>query len=551
MNKNVLSDKARKSSFLGGVFVLTASTLIVKVIGLLYKIPMLSYLGAEGMGYFNSAYEIYALLCVISTTGLPTALSILVASHRGSGTLEGIYPLYKTAMRVFVVIGTVGSGVMLIFARQISMLIENENAYYCILAISPALLFVCVSSAIRGYFQGLGSMTPTAVSQLIEALGKLVLGIMFAIFAMKKGYSVCVSAAFAVLGLSLGTLLSALYLLIKRGKARHLDMVHGDVKKERGIAKALLRIALPITLSSAVISTTRIIDMAMIMRRLQDIGYTSAVANEVYGAYTTMAVPIFGLIPSLLSPVSLALVPELSAAIERKAEHKQSGIVDTSIRLTVFFALPSTLALVLYARPVVSVLFSRSGELVEYIAPVLSVLSISVLFSCMITTTNAILQSYRQTSKPIISMAIGAVLKVVTAYILIGMPSINIYGAPISTFICDASITVINLIFIYKKAPLGSGIISTYIKPLIASVAAIAMSFAVYIPMCNAVSHQELAFLVAALFAVVTYVVISIIIKAITPEDISMLPGGEKINGILNKISPIKKFISKKEKENE
>ncbi|MBO5845062.1 MAG: oligosaccharide flippase family protein, partial [Clostridia bacterium] len=405
-------------SFVSGVLFLSLSTLIVKIIGLAYKIPMLSLLGAEGMGYFNSAYEIYALLCVISTAGLPVALSILVSADAESGRWQRVERIYRTAMALFGVVGGVGCIFMIVFAPRISGFIESPESVGAVVAIAPSLLFVCIASAVRGYFQGLSRMTPTALSQLIEAFAKLLLGVWFAREAIARGCGIAEAAAFAVLGISVGTLLSALYLLIlkainnKRISVRAVD----SRKAERfNITRALLRIALPITLGSALLGFTRVIDMALIMRRLQDIGYTAAGANSVYGAYTTLAVPIFGLIPSLITPISLALVPRLSSAIEGGSLDSQSSVVSASLRMTVLLAMPASMGVAIYARQILELLFSGQSDAIDTAAPLLSLLGISILFSCIITTANAILQSYRQTSKPIIAMAVGSAVKVLVA----------------------------------------------------------------------------------------------------------------------------------------
>ena len=197
---------------MSGVLVLSLSTVIVKIIGLAVKIPMLATLGAEGMGYFNSAYEIYALLCVISTAGLPVALSMLVSAGRERGDGAAVRSIYRSALGLFLVLGSLGSGIMLIFSKQIAELVGNSEAYLCIMAISPALFFICFSSAVRGYFQGLEDMMHTAVSQLVEAVGKLLFGVGFGVLALRMGASLPLAAAMSVLGLTLGIFLSSTYL---------------------------------------------------------------------------------------------------------------------------------------------------------------------------------------------------------------------------------------------------------------------------------------------------------------------------------------------------
>ena len=532
-----LCDREEKSAskFFLSVFVLTTSTVIVKIIGMLYKIPMLNILGAEGMGYFNSAYEIYALLCVVVTSGLPIALSILVSANKDSQSSFGIKKIYRSSLFIFLIIGIIGSCGLFFSARWISKFIENENIYFCILTIAPAFFCVCISSAIRGYFQGFSSMLPTAVSQLIEAVSKLVLGLLFALYATDKGFDVPLIAAYAAMGFAVGMLLSTLYLLITKriSDKRNISV---RVANENKILKnnvktngMLLKIAVPITVSAIIINLTKIIDMTFIMRRLQDLGYTSGVANEMFGMYSTVVIPIFSLVPSLLSPVSLALIPELSSAIEKDDRSLQAYIARTSVRFTAFFAIPATFAIMLYSKPIISILFSSAADKYEYIVPLLTFLASSVLFSCMITTTNAILQSYRNTIKPIISMSVGVLVKIVSEYILIGIPNINIYGAPISTFLCDVVIMVINLYFISRelKGKFYEG--SVFLKTMLASIVAMSASLAVYLPLSIKTSNIRLAFIIALPITVIVYFIISFLIKSISVEDVTMLPFGNKI----------------------
>ena len=429
--------------FISGVFILSLSTLIVKIIGLAFKIPMLSLLGMEGMGYFNSAYEIYAVLCVVSTAGLPVALSILISSARAFDDDAKIVKIYKVAARIFFVLGTVGTVIMLGFAKPLSRLIGNDDAFYCILAIAPALFFICLSSAIRGYCQGFEDMNPTAISQLIEALSKLGFGVLFAILGIKKGFSVPMISALAVLGVTLGTALSLLFLVVARRKHK-IVLQNVDTQKASVYYKELLKIAFPITLGSAVISLTRIFDMALIMRRLQDIGVSQFRSNEIYGAYTTLALPVFSLIPSLITPISMALIPELTVFIKKKNAVGEIETVEKALRLTSLFSMPASLALTVFSKQILSLLFNGQNEAIEIASPLLALLGGSVFFSCLITTTNAILQSYGCVKMPIVSMSLGVIVKALVSYFLLGVQEIGVYGAPLGSLACNITIVLLN-----------------------------------------------------------------------------------------------------------
>ena len=516
---------------MSGVLVLSLSTLAVKVIGLAVKIPLLSILGAAGMGYFNSAYEIYAILCIISTAGLPTALSILVSANRERGDKYALGRIYSTAMGVFMTLGALGSIGMLLFARPISYAIGNPKAYYCMIAISPALFFVCVSSGIRGYFQGLGIMTPTAVSQMIEALGKLIFGVGFAAVAVYLFGDVSVAAASAVCGLVLGIIISSIYLLVlKIIKRDGCDSAkHG---RQGAFLGGLLKIAFPITLSSAVISSCKIIDMSLLLRRLQSTGVSTEMANTVYGAYTTLAVPIFSLVPSLITPIALSLAPRLVGAVERGDGEGAVKLADRSVRLTVLLALPASMGLSLYSRDILELLFSGESEAIAIGAPLLSVLGVSVLFSGLITTTNSILQAYGHTVFPIVSMLCGAAIKAVTAYLLIGNEAVGAAGAPISTIACDIAVSALNLYAIGGVSVKERGYSSAqkiYLRPLFASLCAMTCSYAAYLLANSITEDGRASFVVALPTAILAYVAFAFIFKCVDTEDIECIP-------LLNKI---------------
>lgn len=526
--------------FFSGVAVLTASTLAVKLIGMLYKIPMMACLGSEGMGYFNSAYEIYSLFFVIATTGIPVAISILVSESRARGREREIARIFRISLLILSALGLLGTLIMCIFYRELAALINNSGAAYSILAISPTLLMICVSSAVRGYFQGEQNMIPTAVSQMIEALGKLLLGLGFALIAIANGRTVAEAAAFAVLGLSLGVLASALYLVIYKlprpaAKAKMLPATESGAMGDGAIAKRLLEIAVPITLSSTILSLTKLIDMTMILRRLGEIGYSQEAANAVYGSYSTMAVSIYNLPSTLVTAIALPLVPMLASAIETGERERERSVISTSFRLTAIISFPAGLGIAVFARPILTLLFPLQAEEIEYTAPLLSLLGISVFLSSMITVTNAVLQAYGQVRKPIISMCVGTAVKLVLSYLLIGMPSVNIYGAPISTFFSTAVIVSMNIYYILKMSGRISTVSHLFGRAFLASALAISLGALAYVPLAQLVQHRWNVLPVIC-GVVIIYTVAILKLGAVDRNDISMLPRGEKILKLLIKI---------------
>ena len=538
MQKKNTDAKNYGKQFFSGVAVLAISTFIVKIIGLFYKIPMMAYLGAEGMGYFNSAYDIYSLFFVISTTGIPVAISILVAENKAQGRLINIKRIFRVSLIALGSLGLLGTLAMGVFYNELAQIINNDGASFCILAISPTLLMICLSSAIRGYFQGNQSMMPTAVSQVIEALGKLFLGLGFAIIAINKGYDIPRVAAFAVLGLTLGVIISLLFLVLYkflyRMKVENVTITN-SYESNGIILKKLLDIAIPITLSSTILSLTKIIDMTMILRRLCDIGYTQSQSNAIYGSYSTMAVSIYNLPATLISAIALPLVPLLVSAIESNDLKKEKSVLASSLKMGSLIAFPTGLGIAVFSKPILTLLFSSQEQEIEYTAPLLSLLGLSVFLSAMITISNAILQAYKQVKKPIVSMAIGVLVKIIFAFVLIGMPKINIYGAPISTFASSLVIVAFNLYFIVKRSGKVDNVFNLFGKPFLATAMSVGIGAVLYW-FFNGIVNSRLLILPIIIVVALFYSILILKLRTINESEILMLPKGEKILIILKKI---------------
>ncbi len=516
---------------MSGVLVLTVSTVIVKIIGLAYKIPLISVLGAEGMGYFNTAYEIFALLCGVSTSGLPVAVSMLVSSARQMGNADYAHRIYKTASALLITKGVIFSGALAIFAEPVARAVGNPQAYFAVLAISPALLFCCASGAVRGYFQGCRIMTPTALSQLTEAAGKLIFGVSFAAIAVKSGMGLATAAAFGILGVSLGSFICALYLWIRKAA----DGVSPRNGKDKGkCVLPLLRISLPITMSSALIGTTRLIDMTLMLRRLQSIGMGVSQTNKIYGAYTTLALPVFSLVPAFIPPITESLIPRLAAAVESGSRQEQQRAVRGALRLTSFVAMPASMGIIIYSEQILRLLFSGEEQSIKICAPLLSVLGASVLLSCMISTQNAVLQSYRRVLLPIISLIAGAAVKAVSAYFLIGDVRIAQMGAPVSTFLGNAVTVLLCSIFVARLVPEKSGILSSLVKPFFASSGAMALSYVSFRAALRMNISEIYAFLCAFLVAAAVYLALCVALGVVGKEDMAMFGKKSKQRGIKN-----------------
>lgn len=537
--------KNRNNLFFSGVLILTVANLLVKVIGLIYKIPLHQYLGDEGMGYFNSAYRIYTAFYLVSTGGLPVAVSILVSRARAQGNKKEVKTIFKSAVTLFFCIGAIGALIMIIGAKGFANLMGNGPAYLSILAIAPTLFFICICSAIRGYFQGYQNMLPTAVSEVLEALGKLVLGILFAVYALDKGYSLPAVAAFALLGLTLGVFAGTVYIVIHRiffkseaYDAEFIDNPDAPVRSVKQIIKALFIIAIPISVSSSVMSIADLIDTVVIQRTLQALGHTRAMASALFGNYSTLAVPMYNMPTVLIYPISCSIVPYVSSAIAENNMEKAKEVMTSSLKIASLIAIPSALGLSVLSKPILSLLFSNA-ESVNRAAPLLSVLAIAVFFVGMLSVTNAILQANSHERLPIISMFTGAVVKVAMSFILMNIlgrvaSGYEMFGAPLGTVLCYMTIAILNFIFIAKKIGLVPDFKAVFLKPFLAAVPCVIAAMLSYKLLES--GNAKIATLAAIMVAVIVYLIAVLLFRVISKEEIMMMPKGKKIYGLLHKM---------------
>lgn len=537
--------------FFSGVLVLTISNLVIKAIGVLFKIPMNHIVGDHGMGYYNSAYTIYTFFYMVSTAGLPVAISILVAENRAVGRMKQLKKTFRLATILFVIIGLAGTAAMFFGAHGFASLLKSDPTYFCIMMIAPTLFFICLSSALRGYFQGYQFMAPVAVSQLIEALCKLFLGMTFAHYALNRWGdgpdTIHYVAGYAVLGLTIGAGLGMVFLTFSKMFFRHekydaeflaVSGVDDTCDSSSKILKRIALIAIPVTVSASVLSLTNLIDMALIQRLLQSFhGMTETQATTVYGNYTTLCVPLFNLPPYLIYPISYSIVPLIKTAQASGDKKRSNVIMESSLRVAVLIGVPCALGMSALSRPILYT-FGYLSSSVESAYPLLSLLAPSTCFVCILSVTNAILQANGFEKKPVISMLAGAGVKIVSNCILIRF--IGMSGTPISTFLCYLTATGLNFFFIVKHVGLKPKMGRMFLKPLFAGIICALSALAAYNLFECFIPSIRLCTLLAIVVAAIIYFALIFAIRAISADDIRLLPKGEKIEKILRKVKLVK-----------
>ena len=547
----------KKNSFFGGAAILTASVIVVKLIGALYKIPLGGILSDAGFADFNTAYNIYSLLIIISTGGLPVALSKMVSEANAVDRGNQVKKVFSLALATFCVLGTVSFCIMAFFPHQLADLMRDSHAAYSILALAPAVFFICPLSAFRGYFQGHALMTPTAVSQVIEALCKLVIGLALASLFMRQDMGESMAAAGAILGVSVGCMLGALYVyLCYRGHVRTLPESGDEPEASRDILFTLARLAIPITLSSSVIALTNILDNAILMGRLQDaLKLSLDDARTLKGVYNK-ALTLYNLPASFMVPLTASVIPHVSAALKVKRRRQAAQISETTLRTTALLAIPAGVGLFVLGEPIIRLLYpSTDVALAGWMLSVLGVASIAV---CFMLVSNSILQAHQMVALPMATTVIGCALKLVVGYVLIGNEDVGIRGGAISTVVCFGLIALLDMFIIKRTLPRSLSMARVFVKPAGAAAAMGASVWAVNGLMTKAflglkifvTETQELlpdgaaelalsrtgaalAVFGAIGVGVVVYFGLIIFTRAISKDDLTLIPKGEKLARIL------------------
>ena len=547
----------KKQTFLQGTAVLAMATVLVKLMGFLFKVPLNNIIGEDGFGYFNTAYDVYNVLLMISTTGLPVAMSRMISQAQTLGHHAQIKRIYRTSLYVFLTIGMVGSLGMLIFCRQLSVMVTtNENSWAAIAALAPCVLLICLVSAYRGFFQGQSNMTPTSVSQIFEAVTRLVVGLGLAWLVMKltgeaavraqgivlasgetaQDYGdITLAAGGAILGVTLGSLISVVYLHHKfRQSNQILSLGGGTAKSTRSTMKELLSIAVPITLGSAGLQIINLFDTMIYMRRLTGaLQWTEKMADSAKGVYN-FCQTVFALPCSFIPTITIAVIPAITASLTRKDLAEAKATSESSVRTMALIAMPCAAGLFVMAEPVIRLLCSTYTEdKIQLAATMLAILGLTVIFNSLVLLLNAIMQAHGDVVTPVVNMLIGGIIKIIVNYILVGQPNLNIVGAPIGTFICYISITALDLIAMKRHISARPAIFKNIIRPGLASAIMGAATFMVYRVLSNAISSWKLACLLSLAFAVVLYAVLVVFLRCLTYEDCMLLPKGEKIAKIL------------------
>ena len=529
-----MSESQKKQNFLQGTALLAMATAIVKVIGALYKIPLNAIIGEQGFGYFNTAYEIYNVLLMISTAGLPVAMSRMISQASSLDHYGQVRRVYATARGIFLGLGIAGSLLMTLFCRQLAVFQNQPDAWFAIGCLGPCVLLICIMSTFRGFFQGQSNMLPTSISQVLEAITKLIVGIAAALVLLKVTGEVPMAAGGAILGVTASCLVSAIYLFsIFRKSFKTMPVTDEEVTGFGATAKGLLIIAIPITLGSAGLQILTMLETKLYMGQLLAHGNSQASADTMKGIYN-MTQTIFNMPCAFITPITISIIPAITAQLTLENHAGAKETEESAARITGLISMPCAFGLAVLAEPVTALLGGYTGEKLVLATQLMTILGISIMFNAVVLVTTAIMQAHGHAGRPVINMLIGGLIKLAAVYILTGNPNIGIVGTPIGTLLCYVSICVLNILSIKKLLPHAPSLVPNLLRPFLAAAIMGVITYGAWFGLKSLGITSRLILCGAPiLVGVLVYVVAAVKIKVVTREDCLLLPKGAKIAKLL------------------
>ncbi len=536
-----------KRTFLQGAVVLGIAGLIIKLLGAVFRIPLANIIGDTGMGYYQTAYPVYVLLLTLSTAGIPVAISRMVAERNAIGDPNAAYRVFQVSFRLLFCIGLASAAILFFGAETIVPHIGKQEAVFAMKAVAPALVFVPMMAAFRGYFQGMQDMKPTAISQITEQLFRVVVGLSLAIILVKKGVEYAAAgASFGATAGAIGGLIAVVFVFFRRHAKILMSLDPASekpIEKSKDILSQILLIAVPITIGAAIMPIMNTIDLGIVINRLAETGFTKAEANSLYGQLTGLAGPLINFPQILTQAIAMSLVPAVAAAYRRRDMEFLQHNVELGLRTALLLGLPCGFGLMTLSQPIMLLLYPAQRASAINAAPSLFILAFGVIFLASVQTLTGVLQGVGKQMIPVRNLAIGAAAKIVVTYVLTGIPTINIKGAAIGTVTAYVVASVLNLLAVRQCTGVRFNLPMTFGKPLLAGLTMSAVVFGVYYVLSGflgnfieSINIVNAAAVAASIFVgALVYGFMLLATKGITAEEIMLLPKGEKLAKIVSR----------------
>lgn len=548
-----MSKKKNDTSFLVQGSILAIASLVSRVIGLVYRIPLTAIIGDHGNDYYSCAYEIYSLLLLISSYSLPMAVSKMVSARISNGEKQNAYRVFKGAMIFALFTGTAACMIVFFGAEELTRLFKTPLGVYALQVLAPTLIIVAVLGVFRGFFQGMGTMIPSAVSQIIEQIVNAVVsvGAAYVLFAYgrriatvlgsKEHYDAAYGAAGGTLGTSAGALCGLAFIIFvfsmffpKFRKAMRRENKIGKKQPEsyRVIFGILIGTIVPVLMSTTIYNMVSIVDQWLFKNIATIQGYSAADVSEWWGIFSGKYRVLTNVPISISTALAASCVPTLAAAFAQKDEKQVRSKIGMSMRFIMVVAMPCTAGIMVLADPIIQLLFPGSSSLAGHL---LQAGGISVIFYSISTLSNAVLQGIDRMRIPVRNASVALVLH--AGVIAVGMfgLKLNIYGICVGTIAFSLIMCILNGMSVRKYSGFKPDVTKTFIKPAIASVIMGAVVYAAYF-VCHKVSHSNaVSTVIAVLVGMIVYAAALLLIKGLTEEELHSFPKGELLIRIAKK----------------
>lgn len=532
--------KENKTSFLKNIAMLMFSQVVVKILGLLYRVVIVDAegFGNTGNGYYSTGYQVYMVLLAISSIGIPNVISKLVSERVASGDYKAAHRIFKTALKMFAGFGFFLTLLLFFSADFIAtVLLKASGVKYTLMVLAPALTFVAISAVLRGYFAGLGSMKASGSSQVIEQFFNCVLSIAFVYACV--GQDTAIMAAAGNLSTTCACAISFGYLAIfyrrRRGEIKSeiaRQSVSSDTTAGKRLVKVILAVSIPITLSSLITTANSAIDILTVSNGIQKaLGATEEAAMELYGIMQKAEV-ITHLPLAVSGTLCAAIVPVISSASAKGAKDEVNQKISSAVLISSLLTFPCMGGIIVLASPILHLLYPSVPQ-GEYM---LIMLSVTLPFSSLTYVLNGILYGIGKQRVPAASLAVGSLIKLILNLLLIS--KLSIYGAIIGTIVYQVFVFTVETLAVYKFVEIKLDYIKVFLKPIIATVL---MSGAVYLvyKLLRMFMGNSVATIISICAGAIIYVCLILALKTLSREDVASLPAGGKLEKALNKLHMI------------
>lgn len=550
----MVAKQKKNNSFLMQGMILAAAGIITRIIGIAYRIPVTNILGTKGQGFYATAFSIYNIALLLTSYSLPLAVSKLISARISKGERKNAMRIFKGALWFAFLVGSAVAGIVFFFSDFIAKTIMSmELSAYALRVLAPGLLIVAVMGVLRGFFQGMGTMMPTAISQILEQIVNAIVSIIGASYLLEMGKKAAekmgndsISYAYGAAGGTLGTVCGALFGLlfllfvmkiysptIKKQLKR--DHSHNQESYRQIYAVLLMTIA-PVILSTAIYNISETIDIGMFGSIMEAQGHSMAERSDLLGRFSGHYNVLINIPLAVANALGASLIPSLTAAVAIGNKRQIHSKISMAIRFSMMIAIPSFVGFLVLANPILALLFN--GD-IDLSANMLRLGAITVVFYCLSTVTNAILQGLNKMTAPVKHGAISLGIHLVGLFIMLVMFKWGIYAVVASNIIFSFSMCVLNARALKKEAFYHQEMKKTFLIPAGAASIMGISALAVY-ALCNLAMSQNIAVIIALIVAVAVYGISLLKLGGLSSEEISALPKGQVLLSLFRKLHLLK-----------